>query len=94
MDLLIIGAFLTKSLYFTPKKIYKNFIISNIQSIVKLSPIERFVLIKMLLKNYRWEGASPVAQWLSSHVLLIGSLGFTGSDPRCGHGTAWHAMLW
>ena len=40
-------------------------------------------------------GAGPVAQWLSSHVLLLGSLGFTGSDPGCGHGTAWQkAMLW
>ena len=30
-----------------------------------------------------------VAQWLSSHILLPGGLGFTGSDPRCGHGIAW-----
>ena len=38
--------------------------------------------------------ASPVAQQLSVHVPLLGSPGFTGSDPGCGHGTAWHAMLW
>ena len=39
-------------------------------------------------------GAGLVAQWLSSHVLLLGGPGFTGSDPGCGHGTAWHTMLW
>ena len=38
-------------------------------------------------------GASPVAQPLSSYVLLLGGPGFAGSDPWCGHGTAWHAML-
>lgn len=45
-------------------------------------------LLKML------SGAVPVAQWLSSHILLLRGLGFAGSDPGCGHGTAWHAMLW
>ena len=40
-------------------------------------------------------GAGLVAQRLSSHVLLLGGVGFAGSDPRCGHGTAWQkAMLW
>ena len=39
-------------------------------------------------------GASPVVQRLSSHVLQLSGLGFAGSDPGCGHGTAWHAMLW
>ena len=34
-------------------------------------------------------GASPVAQQLSSHILLPGSPGFPGLDPGCGHGTAW-----
>ena len=34
-------------------------------------------------------GAGLVAQRLSSHVLLLGSPGFTGSDPGCRHGTAW-----
>ena len=33
--------------------------------------------------------AGPVAQWLSAHVLLLGSPGFAGWDPGCGHGTAW-----
>ena len=42
----------------------------------------------------RHSQAGPVAQWLSSHVLLLNGLGFTGSDPGCGHGTAWHTMLW
>ena len=28
-----------------------------------------------------------LAQWR-------GSPGFAGSDPRCGHGSAWQAMLW
>ena len=36
-----------------------------------------------------YTGAGPVAQWLSLHVLLLGSLGFAGSDPRCRHGTTW-----
>ena len=39
-------------------------------------------------------GAGLVAQWLSVHVPLLGGLGFAGSDAGCGHGTAWHAMLW
>ena len=39
-------------------------------------------------------GAGPVAQRLSAHVLLLGGRGFAGSDPRCEHGTTWHAMLW
>ena len=30
-----------------------------------------------------------MAQWLSSHVPLLGSPGFAGWDPGCGHGTAW-----
>ena len=33
-------------------------------------------------------GAEPVAQQLSAHIPLLGGLGFAGSDPRCGHGTA------
>ena len=36
----------------------------------------------------------PVAQRLSSHVALLSGLGFAGSDPGCGHCTAWQAMLW
>ena len=36
--------------------------------------------------------AGPVAQRLSSHVPLRRP-GFTGSDPGCGHGTAWQAIL-
>ena len=39
-------------------------------------------------------GAGPVAQWLSSHVPLLSGPRFAGLDPRCGHGTAWHTMLW
>ena len=38
--------------------------------------------------------AGLVVQWLSAHVPLLGGLGFASSDPGCGHGTAWHAMLW
>ena len=34
-------------------------------------------------------GASPVAQQLRAHVLLLGAPGFAGSDPGCGHGTGW-----
>ena len=40
------------------------------------------------------KGAGLVAQLLSAHVLPLSSLGFAGSDPGCGHGTAWLAMLW
>ena len=39
-------------------------------------------------------GAGPVAQWLTAHVPLLGGLGFAGSDPGCGRGTAWHTILW
>ena len=35
-----------------------------------------------------------VAQQLSSHFALLSSPGFASSDPGCGHGTAWQAMLW
>ena len=38
--------------------------------------------------------AGAVAQLLSSHVPVLGGPGFAGSDPGCGHGTAWQAMLW
>ena len=39
--------------------------------------------------------AGPVAQLLSAHLLLLRSLHFTVSDPRCRHDTAWQkAMLW
>ena len=44
-------------------------------------------------KKSAW-GTSPVAQPLSAPVPLLGGPGFTGSDPGCGRGTAWHAMLW
>src|SRR3712207_7252338 len=30
----------------------------------------------------------------STHVLLLGGPGCAGSDPGCGHGTTWQAMLW
>ena len=33
--------------------------------------------------------AGLVAQRLNSHTLFLGGPGFTGSDPRCGHGTSW-----
>ena len=34
-------------------------------------------------------GAGLVVQQLSSHVPLLGALGFAGSDPRRGRGTTW-----
>ena len=43
---------------------------------------------KSLFKNFI-DGAGPVVQRLSSHVPLLGGLGFTGSDPGSGHDTAW-----
>ena len=43
---------------------------------------------------YEKIGAGPVVQRLSLHVLLLSGLGFASLDPGCGHGTAWHAMLW
>ena len=30
-----------------------------------------------------------MAQRLSAHIPLLSSPGFAGSDPGCGHGTAW-----
>ena len=47
---------------------------------------------KGLLKR-RLTRANLVVQRLSTHVLLR-QPGFAGSDPRCGHGIAWQAMLW
>ena len=44
-------------------------------------------LMKRCYKEF--QGA---AQWPSVHVPL-GGLGFASLDPRCGHGTAWQAML-
>ena len=51
----------------------------------------------MILTGYSWcflyfserikiQRAGLVAQWSSSHILLLGCPGFAGSDPRCGHG--------
>ena len=39
--------------------------------------------------------AGPVAQWLSSHVPLLGRPGFAGLDPGCGqwHRLAHHAVV-
>ena len=37
-------------------------------------------------------GAGPVTQQLSAHIPLRRP-GFAGSDPGCGHGTAWQARL-
>ena len=34
-------------------------------------------------------GASPVVQRLSAHVPLLSGPEFAGSDPGCGHDTAW-----
>ena len=44
---------------------------------------------KLRLKKPKVVGAGPVAQRLSAHVPLLGGPGFAGSDPGCGHGTAW-----
>ena len=38
-------------------------------------------------------GASPMAEWLSSHTLIGRTRGFAVLDPGCGHGTAHQAML-
>ena len=38
-------------------------------------------------------GAGLVTQ-RSVHAFRFGGLGFKGSDPGCGHGTAYQAMLW
>ena len=48
---------------------------------------------EMIHINNHW-GASPVAQGLSAHVLLLSGPGFASSDPGCRHGTTWHAMPW
>ena len=48
-------------------------------------------IIWYILSLRKREGAGPVAQQLSSHVLLLGGPGFASSDPGCGHGTAWQA---
>ena len=39
-----------------------------------------------------WRGTGPVVQRLSADVPLWRP-GFTGSDPGCRHGAAWHDML-
>ena len=40
-------------------------------------------------------GMGP-ALWHSSEVrtFCLGGPEFAGLDPRCGHGTAWQALLW
>ena len=47
----------------------------------------------ILIRREENTGAGPVAQRLSVHIPLLSGPGFTGSDPGCGHGTTWHAML-
>uniref|UniRef100_UPI00358EEF11 hypothetical protein n=1 Tax=Klebsiella pneumoniae TaxID=573 RepID=UPI00358EEF11 len=44
--------------------------------------------IQFLQFKIQSSGAGPVAQRLSSHILLLGGPGFASSDPECGHGTA------
>ena len=46
--------------------------------------------LSLIVEIKIFQGAGSVAERLSSHVLLLGGLEFTGSDPRCGDGTAWH----
>ena len=48
------------------------------------------------VKKKKKEKKRGAARWHSGKVYTFrfGSLGFPGSDPGCGHGTAWHAMLW
>ena len=48
-----------------------------------------YIYIFFLLKEGQ-SGTRPVAQRLSSHVLLLGGPGFAGSDPVCRNGTTWH----
>ena len=43
----------------------------------------------MTIKTDHDAGASPVAQQLGAHVLLLSGPEFAGSDPGCRHGTAW-----
>ena len=57
-------------------------------SLAGLSPIKAKRKAKLPSKIL-YGGAGPVVQRLSTHVPLLGSPGFTGSDPRHGHGTAW-----
>ena len=55
------------------------------------------ILIAAISEPFRSrpESQGP-AQWRRGEVrtLRFGSPGFAGSDPGCGHGTAWQAMLW
>ena len=44
---------------------------------------------RTVLQGQTYDWAGPVVQPLGSHVPLFGGQGFAGSDPRCGHGTAW-----
>ena len=55
---------------------------------------ERVIAIVNNAVKYPHIGAGLVVQRLSSHIPLLGGPGFAGSDPGCGHGTAWHTMLW
>ena len=62
---------------------------------IKSSDCLIHLLTKQDYKSLKPIGVSQVAQWLSSHVSLLSGLGFAGSDPGCGHGTAWQkAVLW
>ena len=54
--------------------------------VVVIEVLERFLIpyscqSLSILLEVRMVGAGPVAQWLSSHILLLGGLRFAGSDP-------------
>ena len=57
----------------------------------KLAPNEVKQARTLLFKT-----VAGLAWWCSSwvHIFSFSGPGFTGSDPGCRHGTAWHTILW
>ena len=53
------------------------------------TPPEKLFYLEEQKAKMAADGASPVVQWLSLHIPLLGAPGFAGLDPGCGHGTAW-----
>ena len=64
-------------------KIFTNLFFQKIKS-----EIIDFVYLEGVSK-----GASPVAEWLSSHAPLQAAQCFVGSNPGHGHGSAHQALL-
>ena len=67
---------------------------SVLEQFYPLCPLAiRIYIFRFRLRNISYEGAGPVADWLSSRAPLQAAQCFLGSNPERGHGTAHQTTL-